>query len=265
MPKSDGEPSESSVEISDSESDKSHLLVLRSNVQDGLPYLNYLPDIRYDFFYSCGYCTISEFEAQGIAFQIDHYEPKSERPELENKYDNLIYACSECNNLKGDLTPPENARLDGFRFFRPDKDVIDEHFLVNSTRLGHLTNVGYFTIETLNLNRQSLRRLREIRSRLEICDDYVGRGIMDLRRFKIDQLPKEIKGRAHSSIQNAGKVLDAITNQIDEVLRDAAQSPLLARDGDKMEQKVSRSENLDNLKGLYPGKWRGRRNKINKP
>jgi len=264
MTNSDGAPDGSSAGTPNPDLNQSHLLVVRSTVPSGLSYLDYLPQIRYDFFYSCGYCTLSEFEAQGIAFQIDHYEPRSDKPELENQYDNLIYSCSECNNLKGDLTPPINARLAGFRFFRPDVDVYDENFTVNSTRVIHLTNIGEFTIETLNLNRQSLRRLREIRSRLEICDEYVARGIMELRHFKIDQLPREIKGRTLSAIQNAGKVFDSLTNQIDEILRESAQSPLLAVDPEKAAMRDSRSEMLDNLKVLYPEKWRGRKNRNKK-
>ena len=55
-----------------------------------------------------------------IRFTIDHYEPRSARPELENDYNNLMYCCDTCNSLKGDRCPPQSARHDGFRFYRPD-------------------------------------------------------------------------------------------------------------------------------------------------
>src|SRR4051812_645405 len=86
-------------------------LVQRSQVAPDLPYGAYRQVIRYDFFYTCAYCTMSEAEAQAIRFCIDHYEPRSARPDLERNYTNLMYACDECNMRKGDRCPPESARL----------------------------------------------------------------------------------------------------------------------------------------------------------
>ena len=147
---------------------------------------------------------MSEFEAQGISFQIDHYEPVSAQPSLECSYDNLIYSCEECNSLKSDLTPPEAARKDGYIFFRPDKHIWEEHFCPSFVRLGHLSKIGEFTIEYLDLNRLSLRRLRELRKRILECEDFVSQGIGALRRFRIDQLPPTIRSRAHSLIEKIG-------------------------------------------------------------
>src|SRR5438105_3568775 len=94
-------------------------LVRRSNVTPNLPYGEYRENLREDFDYSCAYCTISEFEAQGRRMTIDHYEPQEARPDLTNDYNNLMYCCEDCNSFKGPRCPPQAARDNhGFRFFR---------------------------------------------------------------------------------------------------------------------------------------------------
>src|SRR5438067_4689566 len=103
-------------------------LVERSEVEPDLPYREYREQLREDFTYSCAYCTTSEFEAQGIRMVIDHYEPRKLRSDLENSYENLMYSCDDCNVLKGDRSPPQSARDDGYRFFRPDQDYRHETF-----------------------------------------------------------------------------------------------------------------------------------------
>ncbi len=112
--------------ISDLDEKKSQLVV-RSTVPVRKNYSDYREFLRYDFFFSCAYCTIAESEAQAIRMTIDHYEPRNARPDLENTYDNLMYACDECNKRKGDRSPPPDARANGFRFMRSDQDFRDEH------------------------------------------------------------------------------------------------------------------------------------------
>jgi uncharacterized protein (TIGR02646 family) len=143
-------------------------LVRRSAAPADQKFAEYRQYLRYDFFYSCGYCTISEAEAQALRFTIDHYEPRGARPDLEHEYSNLMYSCDQCNTLKGDRCPPASARADGYRFFRPDHDIYQEHFQNNGIRIESTSNVGYYSIQALDLNRLALRRLREIRERLSV-------------------------------------------------------------------------------------------------
>ncbi len=233
-------------------------LVVRSIVDSGLPYSEYRQVLRDDFFYSCAYCTLSEFEAQGLSFEIDHYEPQTSRPDLENDYSNLMYSCDECNRLKSDIAPPANALLEGHRFFRPDNDPWDHHFVSSGQRLNSKSNVGEFSIESLDLNRQSLRRLRDLRARLHECDAHIAKGIAGLRRFKIDQLPAPVRARAVSAIKSLANGADDMAENVDAVLKNAARSPLLDPDDEKPERRASRASHFDRLKGLYPGRWRGR-------
>jgi hypothetical protein len=175
-------------------------LVQRSVVEDGLPYIEYREVLRKDFFYSCAYCTISESEGRGVGFSIDHYEPQSSRPDLANAYNNLLYSCLSCNRLKSDISPPDTARDDGLRYFRPDEDIFEDHFVLNGIRLEQTSKVGYFSVNALELNRQALTRLRGIRQRLSECEAHIAGGVLALRNFPIDRLPPQFRGRALRAI-----------------------------------------------------------------
>jgi HNH endonuclease len=235
----------------------SSALVTRSTVPMGLRYPEYRQYLRNDFIYSCAYCTMSEAEAQAIRFTIDHYEPRNARPELLDDYNNLMYSCDECNLRKGNRYPPLRARPDGYRFFRPDQDVHQDHFQRNGVRLEGITNVGRYSLEALDLNRLSLRRLREIRERLTECHSLVTEGVLGLRRFPIDRLPRAIRSKAYSAITRAGAVGIAIADRIDEVLRDYARSALIDPDPESQARAEERVTELERFEALYPGtKWR---------
>jgi 5-methylcytosine-specific restriction endonuclease McrA len=244
-----------------SKSVRTYTLIKRSEVTKGLPYNEYKKPLRYDFYYSCAYCTLTECEAEAIRFTIDHYEPQTSRADLVNEYENLMYCCDECNTRKGDRSPPETARQEGYRFFRPDKDLRDEHFELKGIRLAHKSNTAYYTIEALDLNRQTLRRLRELRQRLTSCDLYVAEGITALRNLSVDQLPVQIKAQAARAIRSALQTADALTEKIDDLLRSAAASHVVGTndDGDATAREKERMDRLKQLEGMYPGKWRGRK------
>jgi 5-methylcytosine-specific restriction endonuclease McrA len=233
-------------------------LVVRSNVQAGLRYGEYREHLRHDFFCSCAYCSMSEAEALAIRFTIDHYEPKTARPELENEYSNLMYACDECNTRKGDRSPPPDARANGIRFYRPDTDVFDDHFELSGIRLNPRTSIGDYSIEAIDLNRYQLRKLRELRQRLANCQDMVAQGVLALRRFHLDQLPTAIKLRAAGTINRAIALAESTANEIDDLLRNFARSPLIDDVDETTEHVAERNGKLNGWEAMYPGIWRGR-------
>ena len=239
-------------------------LIERSKVTPNLPYNQYRENLREDFIFACAYCTITEFEAQGIRMTIDHYEPHNTRPDLTNNYDNLMYCCDDCNGLKGDRCPPQPARDDGHRFFRPDHDYRHEHF---EQRIGEpdlyldgITNVGSFTIEYVDLNRPTLLRLRKIREMLDNCHQHVLHGVLGLKHFRIDQLPPSIRARASQRISEWEDMSENYGNDIDSLLRSIAYSPMLGRDPEKEARAERRAAEQKKLDGLYPGQsWRAPR------
>jgi len=261
----DGDPpSSASGELVASQS--SSPLVVRSAVDPGLHYSEYKQPLRKDFIYTCSYCTLSEFEAEAIGFTIDHYEPRQARPELENEYSNLMYACAVCNQRKSDRTPPMEARNDGFRYFRPDSDLYTDHFEESGKRLKYKTPCGDFTIDTVDLNRMQLQNLRQWRQRLGQAADRVAAGIHALQKTRIDALPPDVRLRAKSAIDSALRQDQALAGQLEAVLREYARSNTLLTD-DQQEDAVERERRLralDQLKVTYPGRWHHRKPKSDK-
>ena len=235
-------------------------LIERSTVPLGLSYDEYREQLRYDFFYSCAYCTMFETEAHAIRFTIDHYEPQNARQDLRDEYTNLMWACDVCNTMKGDRCPPQSARAAGYRFFRPDEDVRGHHFRSSGIRVEPKTNVGYFTIEAVELNRESLLRLRRIRQQLYDIAPLVDGGVLSLRKFPIDRIPPGIRGRAVAAINRMQRVASKFESDIDGLLRDFARSALIDPDTspDAEKKTKERLAKLNELQGLFPGRWRAR-------
>lgn len=243
-------------------------LVTRTNVPAGLKYTEYRSYLRYDFFHSCAYCTTTEAEAQAIRFTIDHYVPQGARPDLVDEYANLMYACDECNQRKGDRDPPLAAQSAGYRFYRPDMDKFDEHFRIGLS--GILINpeskTGEYTIEALDLNRHMLKRIRDIRQRLMDCNQFVAEGIRALRNSPIDKLPTNMKAQAAKAIKEATSIAGRFPDEIDNLLRSYAKSELIDGDtGPEEEARLKeREEKLRNIHSLFPVSWRAPRKKKSK-
>lgn len=237
-------------------------LVVRSTVPPGRKYPEYREFLRWDFLNSCAYCSISEAEARAINFTIDHYEARSARSDLANSYENLMYCCNWCNVLKGDRYPPQAARSAGHRFFRCDEDKFDDHFQLDGIALASRSKTGEYTIHAIALNRGQLRRLRELRQRLQSCHDEVAQGVLGLRKVKIDQLPPPIRSRVLALVRRAQDTSDRIQTEIDDILRDHAKSPFLDLRAETDEERKTREAALKSIQGLFEGNWRGRDQKI---
>lgn len=75
-------------------------------------YRQYRHWLRDEFSFRCIYCLRREtWLTTPRDYQIDHFLPKSEHPDVERDYDNLVYACSHCNGTKAAkyLPSPESV------------------------------------------------------------------------------------------------------------------------------------------------------------
>jgi hypothetical protein len=171
-----------------------------------------------------------------------------------------MYCCGECNLRKGDISPPETARVKGIRFFRPDTDAVNDHFVLIRSPKGWIlegkTPVGTFSTDFLDLNRGALIKLRELRHEMSECIRFTSFGVGALRSFPIDQLPPGIKAKASNAIQKTLAAIDLIEDQVDLLLEDIARSRLLDDDPDAEERALDRAKKMLGHKALFPGNWR---------
>lgn len=201
---------------------------------------------------------MAETEAQAINFTIDHYEPKTKNAALTHKYSNLMYCCIDCNRYKGNRWPTESLQKKGYNFFRPDRHVYGDHFERGGESgvekvIKEKTPIGYYTINALSLNRQSLQRLRHIRDRATQCDAHVLGGLRALRTFQLDQLPPGIRGRAATQINAAIMFVSEVLNQVDAILQANGRSPLIDPEEDARSHARERAARLKQLDDLRPG------------
>jgi hypothetical protein len=69
-------------------------------------YRSYKPWLRDEFHFRCVYCLCRErwFPDGDDNFSVDHLRPRSVAPDRGGDYDNLVYACCQCNSAKQDAT-----------------------------------------------------------------------------------------------------------------------------------------------------------------
>ena len=72
-------------------------------------YRNWLRD---EFTFTCVYCLRREtWTTLKRDWEIDHFVPKSLKPELALDYENLVYACSTCNRIKAAQFAPDPCEV----------------------------------------------------------------------------------------------------------------------------------------------------------
>lgn len=225
-------------------------IVKRSFVEVKTDYHKYREELRNDFWFSCAYCSITEVECCGIGFHIDHYLPKSSNPHLVNKYSNLMYSCQKCNSLKGSWEPNEIAIDKGYRVIKIDEEDPRDFFEVAGNELVAINETGNFNIELLELNRDSLKKIREIREVYYSAKEYIGYGIRKINRMSIDELNKQTRFQFNSikkQINNYNERLELLT---EEVLKNLARSPLLDEEKKRKEKTEKRRKYLKEIKAI---------------
>src|SRR5208283_2009944 len=74
--------------------------------------ITYRPWLRDEFTFRCVYCLLREQWGRVTGeFDVEHFRPQVNSPELGVTYDNLLYACHTCNLLKGDKDLPDPSQV----------------------------------------------------------------------------------------------------------------------------------------------------------
>jgi hypothetical protein len=129
-------------------------------------YETFRPCLRWDFFFTCPFCLLHEAQvspdgaAGSSQFWIEHLVPQSQRSDLRNSYENLVYTCRRCNQARRSM-----ARSDatGRRLLDPCADVWSAHFIEGDDELEPATGDGAYTARAYDINspqKVTLRRMR---------------------------------------------------------------------------------------------------------
>jgi hypothetical protein len=113
------------------------------------------PWLRDEFEFRCVYCLWRErWCAEGdLTFSVDHLWPQMPHPEHSCNYDNLVYACCQCNALKQDAKMVIN----------PCEEALGDHLEIQSDgSVRALTTHGAEQIALCRLNRPRLLEARRM-------------------------------------------------------------------------------------------------------
>ena len=139
-------------------------------------YKSFKPWLRDEFYFRCVYCLWREaWCADGDgSFGIDHFRSRALHPELSCDYDNLVYACCQCNSIKQDNRLPVDPCEDGW----------GTHLLsIPDGTVRGITAEGRQTIEICRLNRPALVQARwRMRQLLEQLDAWTAEEAKSLLR-----------------------------------------------------------------------------------
>lgn len=227
-------------------------VIKRSTPPNKGKYINYRQELRLDFWYSCAYCSITEIEAQGIAFEIDHYFPQKHFAKLINDYTNLMWSCATCNGLKEDYFADDYARQKGYFIIRPDEDDPRNHFDSRKHQLSPKTATGEFNLEKLRLNRLQLQKIREIRERLYEAQGYISFGITELLSIPLDTIKKEDRPIVEKLRSNLGENYERLITSLEDFIKALAKSELLDEEPNKNTKMKQRRQYLNKIKAITP-------------
>jgi len=155
-------------------------------------YQHYRQEIRDDCLKRCVYCDIQEAECGGEELmELEHFRPQKYFAALSNDPHNLVYSCSGCNRLKSDYWPNLNVNQDitvtaeGEGFLDPFSINRNDFFCVmDNGEIEDLQAPAKYMIHLLALNRESRRRLREIRLEKIRVIEMLDKKISEFQNFR---------------------------------------------------------------------------------
>ena len=134
-------------------------------------YRRYKPCLRDEFRFTCVYCLMREpWLGAHFYFGVEHYRAKSKGGRSRHHYSNLLYACNQCNNAKGETSFAPELHPDEFPYGRVIRLAEDGSLETSSPAHKKF-------ILDLNLNREGLRLYRaELQEVWELAEELAARG-----------------------------------------------------------------------------------------
>lgn len=131
-------------------------------------YSEYRPCLRWEAGFICQYCYLHESdlfwlgsEGSGL-FSVEHYELRSQRPDLEAEFENCLYCCRFCNIARGSLPVKESKSQR--RLLHPRKAGWGENFsLEKCVMKPSKSRNATYTAECYDLEDPRKTRLRRAR------------------------------------------------------------------------------------------------------
>ena len=141
---------------------------------------SYRPWLRDDFTFRCVYCLARERWHKGqYGFQVDHVIPQSEAPSRALDYDNLVYACETCNEMK----------LDALGLCGPCEKAYGDCLRVNEDgTITALNREGQTLVQVLRLDNAENTAFRQLI--LEVV--RLARGKNDALHFRLMGFPDDL-------------------------------------------------------------------------
>lgn len=165
-------------------------------------YQHYRQEIRDDCLRRCVYCDVQEAECGGDEImELEHFRPQKHFELLTNNPHNLVYSCSGCNKLKSDHWPalgtnPDDSMTNiGEGFVDPFSVNRNDYFrVIENGEIEEKRPPAKYTILLLALNRETRKRLREIRIEKIKLVGFLDQKIEELNSFiKVNSFSEEHK------------------------------------------------------------------------
>jgi hypothetical protein len=157
--------------------------------------------------HQCVYCAIHESSWGGTRnFHVEHFRPKCKFRDLENKIDNLFYACSVCNSFKGNDWLEPDPSLSSACY--PEPSLVNYNDIISIDDRGYLSGqnaASRYIIEKLYLNRPQLlleRRHAALAERLSSVISRLRQGL-DAVRHSVVEVPPNAALRLSEAVLTA--------------------------------------------------------------
>lgn len=121
-------------------------------------YQQYKPWLRDEFVFTCVYCLSREtWNRNSNVYGVEHFRAKSSFKEGIVDYNNLLYACNDCNRIKGAKALPADLHPEKSGWGN-DIQIQDDGTILGLTKRGKAL-IRWFHLDSEELNRWRLLHL----------------------------------------------------------------------------------------------------------